>query len=201
MCLKRIYFIILAMLLACNFSYGQDRLLRGRVTTFDSIPLIDATIKVKSTKEVLQSDTLGNFSVYCNSPEKLKVSAKGFISRTIKVESGKTLVMVNLKLKPTTDAVEIATGYGHVKDSEKLQSMATLNNKDLDFSMYRNVFEIIRGRFPGVSIEGGEIIIRGKSSLLGSNAALIILDGIPVSSSSVNTVSPQSIKSINIFKG
>lgn len=193
--------IIIFVFLSTSITYGQNKLLRGKVTTFDSIPLINASVRINSTKEIVLTDTIGNFSLMCNSPDKLKVTANGFISQKVKIPEQIKLVLINLKLKPTEEAKEIATGYGHVKDKEKLFSMATLGDKELDFSMYSDVFEIIRGRFPGVSIEGNEIIIRGKSTFLGSNAALLILDCIPTSAEGLNSVSPVSVKSINILKG
>ncbi len=44
---------------------GQEKVIEGMVTTFDSIPLISASIEVKSTKELVYTDTLGMFTVSC----------------------------------------------------------------------------------------------------------------------------------------
>ena len=66
------------LLLIGSVSFAQDRIIHGRVFTFDSIPLVKASIEVKSTKQVVFSDTLGNFSVGCAMEDQLKVSARGF---------------------------------------------------------------------------------------------------------------------------
>ncbi len=179
---------------------AQDKLMYGRVFTFDSIPLINANVKVKSTKQVVTTDTLGNFYVSCQPDDVLKVSAEGFITARVKLKPNTKLALVNLKLKPGEKNREIAIGYGHVKDSEKLNAVANLNSSDMDFSQYSNMYELIRGRFAGVQIVNGEIIIRGQNSLNSSSAALIVVDGIPTSNSVLNSIPPIQVKSINVIK-
>lgn len=181
-------------------SSAQDRIVSGRVYTFDSIPLIGADVKVKSTKQVVSTDTLGNFYVSCNSEDVLKVSAKGFVNQKVKLKSNIRLVIVNLKLKPGEKNREIAIGYGYVSDAEKLNAVASLNNNDFDFSIYSNMYELIRGRFAGVQIVNGEIIIRGKNSLNSSSAALIVVDGVPSDYNVLNSIPPVQVKSINVIK-
>ena len=65
---------------------GQEKVIEGMVTTFDSIPLIGASIKVKSTKEVVFTDTIGMFTVSCFPEDKLKVTARGFSRKNVKIK-------------------------------------------------------------------------------------------------------------------
>ena len=180
--------------------FAQEKVLQGRVFTFDSIPLIGASVQVKSTKQMVKTDTLGYFSVTCNPNDVLKVKAKGFSTEKFKPESKIRFAIINLKLKPGEKSREYAIGYGHVKDVDKLNAVANLNNKDVDFSMYSNMFELIRGRFAGVQVVNGEIIIRGVNSINSSSAALIVVDGVPSSGSVLNSIPPVQVKSINIIK-
>ena len=170
------------------------------VTTFDSIPLIGAKIRVKSTKQIVLTDTMGNFSVACNSEDKLKITANGFYNQNVKLTENTKLVAVNLRLKPSEKNREYAIGYGHVTDRDKLNAVASLNNDDIDFSHYSDIYELIRGRFGGVQIIGNEIIIRGVNSLNLSSAALIVVDGVATNSDVLSTIPPVQVKSINIIK-
>lgn len=179
---------------------AQDRVVHGRVFTFDSIPLIDAEVKVKSTKQTILTDTTGKFAVAVNPKDVLKVSAKGFYTQKVKLADNTKAAIINLKLKPGDKNREIAIGYGHVSDSEKLNSVANLNSSDLDFSQYSNMYDLIKGRFAGVQIVNGEIIIRGVNSLNSSSAALIVVDGVAVSDGVLNTLPPVQVKSINVIK-
>lgn len=179
---------------------GQEKLLKGVVTTFDSIRLHGAVIKVSGTNETVYTDSLGRFSVRCNQTDKIKVSGRGFYNESLKIESKITFAAINLRLLPGDKNRELALGVISVTDHEKLNALASLNSKDIDYSQYRSVYEAISGRIPGVSIIGGDIIIRGNSSINGPTPALIIVDSTPVSFSSLNSMNPADIKSINVIK-
>ena len=75
-----------------------------------------------------------------------------------------------------------------------------LRESDVDFGSYNTVFEIIEGRFPGVAVEGTDILVRGVRSYNGNNAALVILDGLEVPSSDLENIPTATIKSVNIIK-
>ena len=83
----KIFFPVILLAVVCSafISNAQERLVHGVVTTFDSIPLIDAQVKVISSKQTVLTDTLGRFSVSTNPKDKLKVSAAGFFNQTVKL--------------------------------------------------------------------------------------------------------------------
>jgi TonB-dependent SusC/RagA subfamily outer membrane receptor len=192
--------VISLFLISTTQLFGQEKVIHGKITTFDSIPLIGVTIEVKSTKKVVISDTFGLFNVGCYAKDKLKISARGFSNQTVKIKGTERYVFVNLQIKPGPKNREMAVGYGHVKDIDKLYAISSLNEDDMDFSSYTDIYEIIRGRFPGVQVQGGEIVIRGQQTIMGSNAALLVVDGMTVDQSYFSNLSPVEIKSINVLK-
>ncbi len=191
---------LLAVLFFALISNAQERIVHGMVTTFDSIPLIDAEVQVRSTKQTVLTDTLGRFSVAVNPRERLKVSATGFFNQKVKLEEKTKFAAINLKLKPGEKNREYAIGYGHVSDRDKLNALASLNSDDLDFSQYSDIYDLIKGRFAGVQVVNGEIIIRGINSINSSSAALIVVDGVPVDGSALSSIPPVQVKSINVIK-
>ncbi len=198
---RRTFFTVIIVALSIFSGQAQEKAISGMVTTFDSLPLIGADVQVSSSKEVVQTDTMGRFYVNVQEGDKLKVTAKGFYSQKVKLEDKTKMVLVNLKLKPTEKSREYAIGYGYVKDSERLNALAQLTNDDMDFSQYTSMYDVIRGRFAGVTVDpSGDIIIRGQNSINLSSAALIIVDGMPVDNSVFGTISPSNVKSINIIK-
>jgi TonB-dependent SusC/RagA subfamily outer membrane receptor len=69
-----------------------------------------------------------------------------------------------------------------------------------------NVFQMIQGRFPGVQVspdgQGGyKVLIRGISSIMGSNNPLFLMDGMPVDASSINSINPCDVDAIDVLKG
>ena len=197
--LSIVLFILVFMLSFSLIGSGQEIVIEGTTVTFDSIPLVNASIKVKSTKQIVATDTMGSFSVACNSTDVLIVSAKGFYTQRVKLDDKTKLLSINLKLKPGIKNRDYAIGYGHVTDAERLNSVSNMNSNDLDFSQYTNMYDLIRGRFSGVQIVNNEIIIRGVNSINSSNAALIVIDGI-MSSGDLGSISPVDVKSISIIK-
>ncbi len=197
----RSFFMLILFASIVTQSSAQQRLLQGMVTTFDSIPLVGAQVKIKSSKQVMETDSLGRFNAFVEPNEKIKVTAKGFYPQNVKVDEKIKLVLINLKLKPTPKAKEYAIGYGYVKDAEKLNALAQLTKDDVDFSQYSNMYDLIRGRFAGVTVQSnGDIIIRGVNSINMSSAALIVIDGVPSDKSVLESISPINVKSINIIK-
>jgi TonB-dependent SusC/RagA subfamily outer membrane receptor len=191
---------LLAALFFALITNAQEKNIHGVVTTFDSIPLIDAEVKVRSTKQTVLTDTLRRFSAAVNPGDRLKVTATGFFNQKVKLKEKTKFAAVNLKLKPGDKAREYAIGYGHVSDRDKLNALASLNSDDLDFSQYSNIYDLIKGRFAGVQVVNGEIIIRGINSINSSSAALIIVDGVPVDGSALSSIPPVQVKSINVIK-
>ncbi len=197
--INRLFLFFVAVLIATSVA-AQDRIIHGRVFTFDSIPLINASVKVKSTKQTVQTDTTGKFSVAVNPKDILQVSAQGFYKQKAKLADNTKVALINLKLKPGEKNREIAIGYGHVSDRDKLNSVANLNSKDLDFSQYSNMYDLIKGRFAGVQVVNGEIIVRGVNSLNSSSAALIVVDGVAVGEGVLSSIPPVQVRSINVIK-
>lgn len=199
--------LILFVLLFSLTAFGQDKTLVGKVTTFDSIPLIGVDVLVKSTGQHIKTDSVGLFQVMCNSEDRITIEADGFYSKKIKIEKGIRMIFVNLTLKKGDKNFQLAeqyvdVGYGHVNSRKLLNAVSSLNSKDMDFSMYNNMFDLIQGQFPGVAVEGNSIVVRGIKTLYGSesNAALIVIDGAIVTTQDLANVSPTDVQSVNVLK-
>jgi len=179
---------------------AQDRILHGMVTTLDSIPLIGASVKVQSTKQVILTDSFGRFSVSCNNDDDLKVYAQGFYNQKVKLTGKIRFAAINLHMKPGEKSRKVAIGYGYVSDKDKLNAVSTLNDDEFDYTRYNNLLELFQSKFAGVQVVNGEIIVRGTNTIQSSNAALIVLDGVIADESILSTIKPIEVKSINIIK-
>jgi len=196
------FFLVVVFLFVNSFNlFAQDKIIRGTVTTFDSIRLSKVNVKVKSTKQEVLTDSVGNFTVKVANKDVLVVSANGFYNQKVKLEPKIKFAAINLNLKPGTKGKEHAIGYGHITDVEKLNAMSNLNIDDMDFSQYSDIYEIIRGRFSAVRIVDGEVIVRGKNTFDNStNAALIVVDGVQRDESALSNIPTNQVKSIDIVK-
>ncbi|WP_117882440.1 TonB-dependent receptor plug domain-containing protein [Aureibaculum luteum] len=195
-------FAIILILTFISFkSEGQEKRIKGFVTTFDSIPLINAKIIVSSSKLIFLTDSIGHFELNCLPTDRLKISANGFSTQKVKIKEENKMLHVNLKLKTSLKKDKISVAYGYVKDDKKLFSIASISDDDDDdFAQYADIYALIVRKLVGVQIINKEIIIRGPSSINGSNAALIIVDDVPVNIQTLEGLRPFNVKRISLLK-
>lgn len=196
-----------SMVLFVSGIFAQDKTLIGKVTTFDSIPLIGVDVQVKSTKMMYETDSLGRFQVFCNPEDRLEISANGFYSQKVKIEKEIRMIFVNLKLKKGENNLELAgryvnVGYGYVDSKSLLNAVSSLNKNDIDFSVYTSMFDLIQGQFPGVTVDGNKIVVRGTKTIYGAetDAALLVIDGMIVSTQDFANLSPLDVQSVDVLK-
>jgi TonB-dependent SusC/RagA subfamily outer membrane receptor len=182
------------------FLHAQGHVVHGVVHTFEEIPLIGAEIKIKSTKKSVFTDSLGQFTAFCYIGDKLTVRARGFYDQRVKITPNTKIVAVNLKLKPGEKQREHAIGYGYVSEEDLTSSISSFNANRDTYSRYSSIYDLIRDQVPGAQVSNGEIILRGDKSFQGSNAALIVVDGVIVDGDFLNSLSPVQIKSIDAIK-
>jgi TonB-dependent SusC/RagA subfamily outer membrane receptor len=201
------YTLFLVLIFVSFFTVGQDKNLVGKVTVFDSIPLVGVDVKVKSTKQTVKTDSLGRFQVFCNPEDKLEIKAAGFYPKKVTVEKGIRMMFVNLSLKSGSNNLNKAeryanVGYGYVNTKRLANAVGTLNTNDLDFSMYNDIYDLIKGRFSGVTVSGNEIVIRGVKTFQGveGNSALLVVDGIIVDKQDFANISPLDVQSVDVLK-
>lgn len=195
-----VFVVIILGLMFPLSSLSQERTIKGRVTAFNSIPIIDAEVRVSSSRISTWTDSTGQFEISCQDNDKIKVKAKGFISRKVRLNDKTRLVLVDLDLSPGPRSKEHAVGYGHVKDADKLHAISSLHSDVDDFSGYSNMYDLIEGRLPGVQVVGKDIIIRGVNSLEYSSAALIVVDGTVQDNSVLDILFPAQVKSVSVLK-
>lgn len=190
---------LLVLGVSCNSVKAQEKILHGVVTVFDSIPLVNVHVKIKSTKQVIYTDSIGKFSAVCNSKDQLKFEAEGFYAEKLDITKQAKYAAVNLRLKEGKKAREHAIGYTTVSDRDKLNSIVSLNSDEMEFGRYANMYDLIRGKLAGVQIINEQVVIRGIKANSNS-AALIVVDGIARNGSVLRSLSPMQVKSINVIK-
>jgi len=196
-------FLLVFLFSFTSISYSQERTITGFVTTLETIAVVNAEVKVLSSKATVLTDSVGNFKVSCLLNDKIKISAKGFNSQKVKIDEKTKEASINLMFKPTEKNIEIAVGYGYIKEEDKSYAISSIRNNDKNnFSTYSNIIDVIVNSSTSVEYKGGGIIIRGGSnSLLGSDHAMIVIDGTEVNMSQLLALPPLDVKSVDILKG
>lgn len=100
----------------------------------------------------------------------------------------------------------VTEGDETARQTEQRPDASVLRGDQIQRSGENTVERILDGRIPGVALvrgpNGMELRIRGATSLYGSNAPLVVIDGVPLSRgyTGMIPVSPYDIDSIRVLK-
>lgn len=96
----------------------------------------------------------------------------------------------------SAEVVEI--GYGKQDRGSLATSVSSVPIDERTTPSYRDIFEMIQGKCPGVRVEGTRIIIRGESTINAGKDPLFIVDGAMVDT--IDWINPYDVKSIDVLK-
>lgn len=184
--------------------FAQDKLLSGKVTDEKGLPMPGTNISIKGTSNGTISDINGAFTIYASGNDAVLVfSFIGYISQEEPVGS-RTSIEVVMSEDVATLSEFIVTGYGTQAKADLTGSVSAVDVDQLLSKPAADVSNMLQGRVAGVMASGsnqpggeGYIRIRGISSF-GSNAPLIIIDG--VQTSDTNSINPNDIESMSVLK-
>jgi TonB-linked SusC/RagA family outer membrane protein len=198
------------MLFSAAVIYAQQGTIKGKVTDFNGEPIIGATVSIEGMALGSVSDVSGDFAIV-NVPEgsvNLVVNFVGYLKETQTVSvaanvSSEVNFMLVEDLQQLSEVVVI--GYGSVKKSDLVGSVASVSVEDLQKIPGANVDNLLQGMAAGVMVlqNSGQpgsqsaIRIRGLATVNGGTP-LIVIDGI--SGGSLSDLNPSDIESIEILK-
>ena len=198
--------VLLALLLFVSFGYSQNKLV-GKVVNSENKPIANAKIYSDTIYSNVETDEEGNFEIPL--PEKGRVinvysHEYGLLSGNFNNENimnFKFLDPKKSKKEQTKKGDKIAIGYSEADQKYQANTVQSLDvQNDKNTSMYRDIFDMIRGRLTGVSVSrDNKITIRGVSSVGNISEPLFVVDGLIVSS--IDYISPNNVKSISVLKG
>jgi iron complex outermembrane receptor protein len=210
--LRRILITFIGFLLTVG-AYAQQITVKGQVKDTAGEPIIGANVvPVGNAKSGTITDFDGNFSVKVQKDGVLTISFVGYKSVTVKAVNGMSVVLQD-DSKMLNDVVVI--GYGTVKKSDATGSVISVEADQLNKGMITSPADMLQGKSAGVQIinnggapgAGSTIRIRGGSSLKASNDPLIVIDGLPISSTGISgmsdvlsTINPNDIESFSVLK-
>jgi len=96
-----------------------------------------------------------------------------------------------------SDDEVINTGYGSASKKQLTTTIRKIDVGNTNNASYQSIYEMLQVD-PSIQISGKKITIRGLGTI-NSTDPLLIVNGIPVSS--VDDISPQNVKSIEVLKG
>jgi len=179
---------------------AQTRVVSGKLLAFETYPVMNVEINSKKAKATTVTDAYGNFSIVCNENDVIKANAKAFKSVQKRVRADTESVNMNLQFIDSRKNRELAVGYGYISEENLTFGVSYMENENHEFCSYSNIFDLITGRLPGVSVRGNDVYIRGghNSFTPGASVALYVIDNQPMDE--LSWLQPCQVKSINVLK-
>ncbi len=192
--------LLIVFLLSVQPAHSQENKIEGKVLAFETIPLRNVEVKVKSTGEIFKTDSAGYFSVICKGKDKVTFWANGFMTQKINIKGSTKPLIINLVFRGGDKNIEVATGYNFIDKDKLTYAISHLSDRNIKATSFSNILEMIQSRAPGVYVSNNNIYIRGKNTLTGNDAALLVVDGTIISWNEFVNIDPQTVKSIDVLK-
>ena len=196
--------------LGIQSALAQTYKVKGNVVSkSDNEPLIGVSILQKETTNGVVTDIDGNYELQIQGGETTLVfSYIGLQTQELKVNA-RTGVL-NVAMEDDSHLMDdvVVVAYGVRKKGTIAGSVSTVKNDKLENVPAPSFDQALQGQTTGLSVisNSGEpskaatFQIRGTNSINSGTAPLFILDGVPISSSDFNTISPSDIESISVLK-
>ena len=222
--MKRLLSTLMAVCLIAMSAWASKTVNGKVVSASDNEPLIGATVQAVGSSQGTATDLNGEFTVTVNdNVTQLRISCVGYKAQVVAVTS---YVTVALEEDNTTLEEVVVTAMGITRKQKSLGYAAQQVKADeLVRSRTSDVMSSLAGKMAGVQITAtssdpgasNSVIIRGISSLSGSNQPLYVVDGVPLNNTAVfsgdglnsgfdfgngaNAVNPDDVESMTVLKG
>ncbi|GEO03565.1 SusC/RagA family TonB-linked outer membrane protein [Adhaeribacter aerolatus] len=183
--------------------------------------MIGVTVVLKGTSIGASTDVSGNYSLEVpDNGGVLVFSYIGYATKEVVIGNA-----TNLNVTLATDAKSldevVVVGYGTESKKNIINSVASVDSKELVDRPVVNFQQALTGKIPGVAIAqsngapgaGMTINIRGVGSITGGTQPLYVIDGLPLSAGTdqgndnfnyslnpLNSINPSDIESIQVLK-
>ncbi|HUH33110.1 MAG TPA: SusC/RagA family TonB-linked outer membrane protein [Daejeonella sp.] len=231
--MKKLLTILLLFLSISTLGIAQTRQVSGVVTAQeDGLPLPGVSVRVPGTTTGTTTSAEGRYSL--NVPAgvtTLQFSFIGYSSQNATIPASNVLnVILVTDTKQLGEVVVTALGISREKKSLGY-SATQVGTEEINKASPVNIVGGLQGKVAGVDISttsgapGGssKVVLRGFSSIAGSNQPLYVVDGVPVNNArpggtspsgsvgdltenfdfgnAINDINPNDIESVNILKG
>ena len=207
-----------------NLALAQTSNVTGVVTSSESgEPVVGASVLVLDTNMGVITDIDGKF-VISNVPSNaktLRISFVGMQSQDVHINRNRTMYVVLHTNAELLDEV-VVTAMGISRSEKSLgYSATTVKSDEIISARTTNVADALSGKVAGLQVSStssdpgsvSNVVIRGFGSINGDNQPLYVVDGIPLSNSSVSgsgknvtlggisNIASQDIESMTVLKG
>lgn len=226
--MKKLFLISLLFLLTLS-AVAQTKTITGTVKNeADGIPIPGVTVLIKGTTNSSITDFDGKYAIMAVSSDVLVFSYIGYDTKNVKITGTSINVVLTEGTEVLQEVVIGALGIGRSKPSIGYATQSVKGNEIAD-TQRENFVTALQGRVAGLTVtstsgapgSSAAIQLRGVNSMSGNNQPLFIVDGLPISNSTLDQgllisnapnrnadynnrgadINPEDIESVTVLKG
>lgn len=208
---KSILWFVFLTLLTIQSAFAQSFYVKGKVISQeDNEPLIGVSILQEGSGNGVVTDIDGNYSLEVKGTTKTTLVFSYIGMQSQKHEVSAKTGTLNVRLASDAALIDevVVVAYGTRKKGTIAGAVSAVKSEKLENVPAAGFDQALQGQTPGLSVisNSGEpskaavFQIRGTNSINSGTSPLFILDGVPISSSDFNTISPGDIESISVLK-
>lgn len=187
---------------SCSLSAGQESnqeiIITGTVRDENQNPVKGAAVFIDRIKTGSVTDHNGHYTVKV-SPHAREIMVFNLsYGASAELINRRDSIDISLPGRKVND-MYVSIGYGKVSRREATSQVGQIDGQKPEFATYSNIFDMIRGRLPGVEVTGNSVRISGSSSLNVSTEPLFVVNGIIVNS--IEHIAPHDVSKIEVLKG
>lgn len=207
-CNRLQFFSIILLLLPFGLR-AQDQTISGQVTDNNNKPLQGVSILIKGTKRGTATDNTGRFTIANVAQNAILIfSSEGFATQEVAVSNQTGAINISMQAQASDLNEVVVIGYGTRQKRDLTGSVGQVKATQLENENPNNVQDILRGNIAGMNISqinsasakgGGDLLVRGKSSIRAGTSPLIVLDGV-IYPGQLSDINPNDIATIDVLK-
>lgn len=220
---KKLTMVLAGLFLCIGAALAQTKVSGTVISSEDGQPVIGASIVIVGTKQGTVTNVDGKFTLSVPDRGKIRISFIGM--KTVELVASENMNIVLEPLDTTLDEV-VVTAMGIKRSAKALGFSATaVKGDEIAAARTNDIMSSLSSKVAGVQISNSSsdpgssksVIVRGISSLGGTNQPLYVIDGVPLTNSAVystdglnngydfgngaSAVNPDDVESMTILKG
>jgi len=202
-------FLLLLLFFGSFVSINAQQSISGTILDDSGEPLIGVNVLEKGSTNGTITDVDGNFSIQSliDNPT-LIISYIGY--KTIALDYSDNGEPLNITMKSDNLLEEVVVvGYGEQSREAITGAVSSVSAKEFESRPIATVDQLLQGQAPGLVVlsgngqpgaDAGSVVLRGPSSITGSNTPIYIMDGIQISSQDFGALNPNDIESVSVLR-
>jgi TonB-linked SusC/RagA family outer membrane protein len=189
--------LVLGLMPAVASAQATGREVTGRVTrTLGDVPVVGATVVEVGGPHVGQTGADGTFRITVGTGEaRVMVRAIGFQRKIVTVGATESNVTVTLEEDPFKLDAVVVTGQSTTLERRNATTpVVQVNSDEVNRAPAGSLEQALQGKVPGAMIAmnsgapggGGQMQIRGITSILGQGQPIFVVDGVIISNDAVS---------------